>query len=96
MENRTSPWPVWIATAAVALMIASYAPSTIGGFFSDDHVYVVGNQRLQSFEAWDAGRLFVERTNAFEFLPVRDLSYLADMTVFGLQPFGYHLPNLLL
>ncbi len=94
LSRLTSPWAV--ATYVVVLTLVAYLPSTTGNFFSDDFVYVAGNRTLQSLSLSEIWRVFVERTNAFEFLPLRDLSYRLDLAVFGLQPFGYHLHNIVL
>lgn len=41
-------------------------------------------------------RFFTTRTNPIEYLPLRDLSYRVDLALFGLQPWGFRLDNLLL
>jgi tetratricopeptide (TPR) repeat protein len=77
------------------LTILAYLPALDGGFFSDDFVYIVGNEALQLpiEESW---RFFRQRTNPFEFLPIRDLSYRLDLAAFGSDAWGYHVHNLLL
>jgi len=83
------------AFLAVFCTIVAYYPSLKGDFFSDDFVYVAGNESLQLpiSECW---KLFVSPANPFEFLPVRDLSYWVDTVLFGEDPSGYHAHNLLI
>ena len=86
-----------IVTAFVLLsVLLAYVPAIRGDFFSDDFPYVIGNQHLQSIPLLQSWRLFIERSNPYEFLPIRDLSYRLDMALFGLRPFGYHVHNLIL
>jgi tetratricopeptide (TPR) repeat protein len=86
-----------IAAALVVLLTAAvYIPSLGGGFFSDDFVYVVGNDALRSIPVWRLWSFFGGPTNPYEFLPIRDMSYRFDIALFGLNPLGYHLHNLLL
>lgn len=86
-----------IAAALVVLLTAAaYVPSLGGGFFSDDFVYVVGNDALRSIPAWRLWSFFGGPTNPYEFLPIRDMSYRFDIALFGLNPLGYHVHNLLL
>ena len=82
--------------AALALAFVAYTPMTGGDFFSDDFVYVVGNQALHSTPLWEVWQFFGQRTNPYEFLPIRDLSYRLDLALFGLDPTGYKWHNLLL
>jgi len=90
------PAPALVTGGVVLLVLLAYLPSLRGGFFSDDFFYVVGNQTLQSLPLTRLWEPFVGRTNPIEFLPIRDLSYRIDMALFGLEPVGYHLHNLLL
>lgn len=91
----TPPWPRIYAAIAIFLTIAAYYPALQGDFFTDDFVYVEGNESLQVplSQFW---KLFVSRANTFEYLPIRDLSYWLDTKLFGNEPMGYHAHNLLL
>jgi hypothetical protein len=76
--------------------VLAHLPSLWGRFFKDDYIYVAQNNVLLSVPLAQAWRFFTERTNAFEFLPLRDLSYRLDVALFGLDPFGFHIHNLVL
>jgi tetratricopeptide (TPR) repeat protein len=39
--------------------------------------------------------VFTSAPNSLEYLPVRDLTYMVDYELWGLDPFGYHLSNLI-
>lgn len=88
--------PALTAFAAVALTLLAYTPSLNGPFFTDDHAYVVANPVLRAMPIDKPWRFFYTRTNPFEFLPVRDLSFRIDMALFENEPLGYHLHNLFL
>jgi thioredoxin-like negative regulator of GroEL len=88
--------PHVIAIALVVAAVAAYLPSANGPFFIDDLVYVVSNRLLRDLPLHQPWKLLYTRTNPYEFLPLRDLSYRLDLALFGLNPRGYHLHNLLL
>jgi tetratricopeptide (TPR) repeat protein len=85
-----------VAILAVGLVLLAYLPSLGGPFFTDDHAYVVDNAALRTVPLDRPWRLFVERTNPFEYLPLRDLSYRIDLALFGEVPAGFKAHNLLL
>lgn len=89
-------WDKWVFAAGLALVLAAQLPATAGDFFSDDYVYIQGNEALGRVELSEPWRFFTERTNPYEYLPVRDLSYRIDVALFGDKPMGYHLHNLAL
>lgn len=82
-----------VSGASVILVLLAYLPCVTGPFFADDVDYVVANRALATTPPW---RFFLERTNPTEYLPVRDLSYRADLALHGMQPAGFHVTNLLL
>jgi len=88
--------PRAVAACAVGLVLLAYLPSLGGPFFTDDHAYVVDNASLRSVPLDRPWRLFVERTNPYEYLPLRDLSYRIDLALFGTAPVGFKLHNLAL
>lgn len=62
-------------------------------FVWDDHIYLLNKPVYQAF---DLQRIFCSLANDLEYLPVRDLSYAMDWAIWGRNPFGFHLTNLLL
>lgn len=67
---------------------------TLGhGFVWDDYPLLVASG---AYTRLDLVRFFTTPANGLEYLPLRDLSYALDHLVWGLNPFGFHLTNLLL
>lgn len=78
----------------VALLVAAaYANSLPNGFAFDDNLLFVGNPSVHGFSAENLRNVFGAVPNGLEYLPVRDLTYMADYSAWGLDPFGYHLSN---
>ena len=102
IDRRPSGWPQRINPAAaaavvVALSLAAYLPSLPAPFFfADDYQYVTANSVLQGIPLTQSWRIFTSRTNPWEYLPVRDLSYRVDMAIFGLNATGFRVHNLVL
>lgn len=87
-------WQIAVFTAVTSL--AAYIPTIQSPFFSDDYVYVVGNQNLLSIPLSEFWQFFSTRTNPYEYLPLRDLSFRVDAAIWGVTPIGFHLHNLIL
>jgi tetratricopeptide (TPR) repeat protein len=87
-----------IALAAGAV----YANSLSGDFVWDDHKLIVNDRAIKSWSHLDE----VFTSDFFErneddlpygyYRPLTTLSYLVDFSLWGLQPCGYHLTNVLL
>lgn len=82
--------------SVVIISILLYLPSLNAPFVSDDLIYVSNNKQLQAMSLFDSWKLFFTRTNNYEYLPIRDFSYLIDFSMFGLNPIGFHLHNILI
>lgn len=85
-----------ITMLTVLSSLAVYVPAIKSDFFSDDKVYVVGNTVLQSIPLSKFWKFFFTRTNPYEFLPLRDLSYRIDIALWGEKAMGFHLHNIAL
>ncbi len=86
-------------TGLVLLLIittSAHIPALQGDFFSDDLVYIVENQPLQSTPPSYWWQFLTKRMNPLEYLPVRDLSYKIEYELFGLNPLAYKIDNLIL
>ncbi len=93
--RQLAPWALIIVSAAVGT--AAYLQALNFPFIIDDPVYITQNHRLATLPPAEVWRVFAEPFNsAFEFLPLRDLSYWIDMVLFGQDPAGYRLHNILL
>ena len=92
--GRYLPLLVLILSAVVA--VASYLQGLHYPFVNDDTIYITENAKLAGLQFSGLWRLFVEPYNAYEFLPLRDLSYWLDMQAGHLTPAVYRLDNILL
>lgn len=94
-DNHSTPVParpgLRLVLAVACAIAVFFWPAFVFTMFSDDLVYIFRNPVLQASPAW---RLLTERVNEFEFLPLRDLDYWLDWTLFGAQTLPYHLHNL--
>jgi len=81
--------------AAIAA-VAAFLQALDYPFVSDDMAYVVDNYKLANLSLSELWRLISEPYNPYEFLPLRDLSYWIDITLFGLNPSAYRLHNIVL
>ncbi len=89
--------PLALVLLSAAIAAASYLQAISYPFVSDDTVYLADNTKLAGLHLAELWRLLTEPYNPFsEFLPLRDLSYWFDMTLFGLNPSAFRLHNTLL
>ncbi len=98
MARRALP-----AALLAVVALATYAASVPGGFVWDDRPLIVENRLIKepaSLAAlltsgfWETGDRY-DRFRSF-FRPVVSLTYAADHAVWGLNPIGYRLTNLVL
>ncbi len=78
--------------------LALYSPA-IGHpfiFNYDDDVYVINNPHVQSGLSWNAVAWAVTSTQYSNWHPLTWLSHALDYEVYGLNPYGHHLTNVLL
>ena len=89
--------PLALASLAAAITVAAYLQALYFPFVSDDIVYIVRNIRLAELQTAGLWRLLIEPYNdLYEFLPLRDLSYWFDISLFGPAPGIIRLHNILL
>ena len=72
---------------------ATFGLSLANDFVWDDWTLLVPNQVYRTF---DLKGMFLGLSNSFEYLPIRDLTLALDAAIWGMNPFGFHLTNLLL
>ena len=88
--------PLLIVVMSVVVAIGAYLQALNSPFYSDDNQYIASNAKLAGLHLVDSWRLFVEPYNQMEFLPLRDLSYWLDVSLFGMTPSAFRLHNILL
>lgn len=86
----THPYLAW--AVALALVIVAYLPIFEAGFVYDDHFLV---KNVEAYENFDLAAFLLASGNGLEYLPVRDLTLAIDAAVWGMDPLGFHLSNLL-
>lgn len=94
--NKTALEPRLIVLFALLLTAAVYTPALFGGFFTDDFVYIVDNDKLFSIPWIDIWKIFFTPTNNYEYLPVRDLSYWIDYSLSGIDHAAFISHNIIL
>ncbi len=76
--------------------LALYNPVTRAPFLNyDDPIYVTENAQVRSGLNWNSIVWAFSTPRALDWHPVTWLSYLFDSQMFGLNPMGYHLVNVL-
>ena len=81
----------------VLVVLGTYLPALRHGFVClDDNAYVTANRHVQAGLTWDGLRWAFTSTEAANWHPLTWLSHMADCQLFGLQPWGHHLTNILL
>jgi len=99
-QQAASP-PRW----AVAAVIVALAASTFVAYnrvlhnefiYLDDRTYVTENEVVQKGLTWDGMAWAFSTTHGANWHPLTWLSHMMDCQLFGLDPLGHHLTNLLL
>lgn len=91
---------VWLFILLVLSVIAVHGVSLRDHFVNwDDEMMIADNPRIMSLSVKSVLHVLNPEsvyTDQFtEYYPVRDLSYMVDHFLWGMDPFGYHLSNLL-
>lgn len=73
----------------------AYSGSLHGGFVSDDVAAIADNPLLEALDAAHVRAIFASFDDA-NYVPLKVLSLAVDRALWGPEPFGYHLGNLLL
>ena len=90
--------PVLICLALAIITVISFLPLKDSGFVNfDDNYYVYENTYVQSGLNWNSIRqaFSSELTKVGHWHPLTWLSWMLDYQIFGLNPQGFHLVNLL-
>jgi tetratricopeptide (TPR) repeat protein len=85
-------------TAGVAFIVAAslvvYIPAMCGGYIWDDDVYVEENSLLSSPDG--LRNIWTGKNVPSQYVPMVYTTFRFEYLLWGLQPFGYHLTNVLL
>ena len=94
--RRSTRWNFAAPLLAAATALALFASTLTFQFLNwDDDRYVLQNPWIRSWSAENLTHIFTKPYLA-NFLPLHLLSYLVDYSLWGLNPFGYHLQSVLL
>ena len=81
----------------IAILVLAYAPATNFPFVNfDDNEYVTDVPQIQQGLTWDSFMWAMTTMEAAFWHPLTWLSHILDYQLFGLNPAGHHLTNLLL
>lgn len=85
----------YLLPAIVLLTLAVFSPALWHDFINyDDDVFVYANPNIQSGLTLDAIRWAF--TYAYDWIPLTWISHMLDVQLFGMNPAGHHLVNVLL
>ena len=98
ITNRKSQILWWLLPALLVLLtLALYWPASGYGFINyDDDFYVTSNVHVQNGLTWAGIKWAWANPVAGNWHPVTVLSHMLDCQLFGLNPGGHHLTNVLL
>jgi protein O-mannosyl-transferase len=90
--------PVWLlAVVLVLLSLAIYWPATRCDFVNyDDNIYLTDNTHVSNGLSLENARWAFGTDYAANWHPVTWLSHMLDCRMFGFNPWGHHLTNVLL
>ena len=86
----------WLAPAAalIAAVFVAYSPALRGGWIWDDDYYVTHNATLRTLEGlW---RIWTDIGAVPQYYPVTHTSFWIEWRIWGSDPFGYRVLNVLL
>lgn len=88
MGTKQQPRNILLIIFAV---MATYGISLRNGFVWDDAIFL---EISPAYRTADLRKIFFSMANGVEYLPLRDITYVIDYAVWGENPFGFHLTNL--
>ena len=85
---------VWLGVFLAALVLIAYLPALRGGFSWDDDAYVTNNLTLRS--VLGLSQIWGQPTATPQYYPLVFTSFWLEYHLWGLNPLGYHVVNVLL
>jgi protein O-mannosyl-transferase len=97
IANRQSQVLWWLLAAVLVLAtIALYGPAMRCDFLVVDDIDLTANPYVLKGLSWDSIRWSLFNTVSSAWLPIHTWSHMLAVQVFGLNPWGHHLINVLL
>jgi tetratricopeptide (TPR) repeat protein len=98
MTLKTTKNRTFLISAGLALLVlAAFEPIRHNEFIAyDDNDYITDNSHVKSGLTWKSVTWAFTSGRASNWHPLTWLSHMADIELFGLNPLGHHLHNLLL
>lgn len=95
--GKADLWKYWPLAIILILTVVVYANSIDNDFAYqfDDDLYITNNPDIKDL-SMDQIRLVFTKSYVGLYLPLTMLSYMIEYSMFGLDPSGYHITNLLL
>ncbi len=94
MFIRGQMLPVWQGGLIVLLVFLAYLPALHGGFVWDDDEYVTNNPLLTAPDG--LSRIWFTMDSPSQYFPLTYTVFRIERSLWGLNPAGYHLINILL
>jgi len=85
---------IWKILLLLAVTLLSYSSAMKGGYIWDDDMYVTENKTLTT--ASGLARIWTEPSASPQYYPLVLTTFWLERHIWGLNPFGYHLTNVLL
>ncbi len=96
MLNKSTFNKFLVLAFVLACVFCAYWPSLFNDFVSwDDNIYVVENESIRNL-SWPALKTIFTTDVSLNYTPLTSLSFALEYHFFGLNPFYFHLNNLLL
>lgn len=92
MKQKKSLHIIFLITLTFLLYINSFQNNFTNW---DDQELIINNPKIKSLSAENILDIFTSSTGA-DYLPLKEISYALDYRIWKLNPFGYHLSNMIL
>ena len=87
-------WQILQAVCLLGLTLLAYLPALHGGYIWDDDAYVINNLTLRTADG--LRQIWFEIRATPQYYPLVHTSYWLEYRLWGLNPAGYHIVNVLL
>src|SRR5665213_4353926 len=85
---------LWLGSAGILLLVVLlYVPAMSGAFIWDDGLLLISNPAIK---ASDGLRIFWFTTQSIDYVPLTSTTFWLEWRLWGMNPTGYHVINILL